>query len=552
MMHRDESPGRDWKCDVRWMALLFALVVPIRGWMVFNTEVTARDSIGYIRYALQFEKENWSDVIAKQHQHPAYPLTIWAVSQPVRAWTGTTDATTMQLSAQLAGTLFALVLLIPMYLLGKALMDRRVGFVASLLFQYLPTSNQILSDAISEPLFLSMVCFSLFFAIRAFQWQSIWRFAVAGIFCGLAYLTRPEGALLLPVIGAMFLWIRWVPAWNMSWRRWLQGAVAFVVCATVIGSTYVYASGGRITNKLSPLEILRKLHDVDPLKNFFPSAKSNREDEFRPLAKSLFAVSFAKPAGTSDGLRLSGQALFWEVVKGLSYFGSVLACLALLWNFSQLRHNVGFWTMQVYGGIQSIILMALGMVVYYVSERHVMIIVLGGCYLVAAGVFDLPQRLAMLGRSLLRRHSTLTSDVSSVWGWLLLAVLIGVGVPKAGQPLHAHRAGNREAGIWLQENLQPGDIVIDDHGWSHLYSGLFFQEDVDTVLPPDATPRAFVVVTRSRDLETVTDRQKQEEALKSQASIARHWPPNEAVENAKVLVFVTARDPKTHPWKTVN
>src|SRR2546421_8808494 len=104
----DRSSSGDW----RHLLLLLALVLPLRGWLLFNTEVAARDSIGFIRYALQFEGKSWKETLLANHQHPGYPLAIWAVSQPIRALAGT-NADTMRLSAQLASTLAALALLIP-------------------------------------------------------------------------------------------------------------------------------------------------------------------------------------------------------------------------------------------------------------------------------------------------------------------------------------------------------------------------------------------------------------------------------------------------------
>src|SRR5258708_6849336 len=119
--------------DWRFLLLLFLLVLPLRIWLVCTTEVAARDSIGFIRYALQFEQKPWQDVLLGNHQHPGYPLAIWAVSQPVRAMAGT-DAMTMRISAQLASTMAALALLIPMFYLGKELFNRQVGFWGALLF----------------------------------------------------------------------------------------------------------------------------------------------------------------------------------------------------------------------------------------------------------------------------------------------------------------------------------------------------------------------------------------------------------------------------------
>src|SRR5437763_16592749 len=102
-----------WKKDAVVIAVLIALVLPLRIWLLCSTEVASRDSIGYIRYALQFECYTWDQVLHKHDQHPGYSLAVLGVSWPVRWATGTTDAETMQFTAQLTGLLAAFLLLYP-------------------------------------------------------------------------------------------------------------------------------------------------------------------------------------------------------------------------------------------------------------------------------------------------------------------------------------------------------------------------------------------------------------------------------------------------------
>src|SRR5882724_9500339 len=154
----DSATACSWKKDAIALGLLVLLVLPLRLWLLVNTEVAARDSIGYIRYALKFEsEEGWKQVIKDNDQHPGYALTVLAVSQPLRSASGQTDAATMQLAAQLTTVLAAILLLYPMYHVGRLLFNRRTGFGAALLFQVLPINAQHLSDGISEGLFLFLV-----------------------------------------------------------------------------------------------------------------------------------------------------------------------------------------------------------------------------------------------------------------------------------------------------------------------------------------------------------------------------------------------------------
>src|SRR4051812_48325069 len=117
---REGEPKRSgrWR-DLGLLALLIVAAVAMRSWMLCHTEVAARDSIGYIRYALDFENKGWEKALKGNHQHPGYPLAVWAASIPVRAFTTMPEPDQMRLSAQLATALAAILLVIPMYYLGK-------------------------------------------------------------------------------------------------------------------------------------------------------------------------------------------------------------------------------------------------------------------------------------------------------------------------------------------------------------------------------------------------------------------------------------------------
>src|SRR6266849_3077709 len=187
--------------ELTLLAVLFVFAAFSRVWLIGHTEVAARDSVGFIRYALELEHDPWKEVLQRSLQHPGYPLMLLAVSWPVRHFLGGTNAVSMQLSAQLASALAGVLLVIPMYYLGRDLLGRRAGFWGTALFQCLPVSARVMSDALSEATFLLFTATALLFAVRALRGQSVTRFGWCGFFSGLAYLTRPEGALVAVATG---------------------------------------------------------------------------------------------------------------------------------------------------------------------------------------------------------------------------------------------------------------------------------------------------------------------------------------------------------------
>src|SRR5262249_14452844 len=213
----------------------------------------------------------------------------------------------------------------------------------------------------------------------------------------------------------------------------------------LIASIYVAATG-RITNKLSAIETLNNL--VKPMTEIFCAQES-------PAAASgsmhLFAVSF--PTIDNKGMRLlrSVWALISEVCAGFHYVACLPALLGFWWTFGSMRRRADFWVVMAFGMLHSFILIALAMSVSYVSDRHVMILVLGGCFFAVAGLRELPRRVLALCQT--NGVTDATKNAWKMWygstpAWfgILLFALIAFCLPKATQRLHGSRVGNHKAG----------------------------------------------------------------------------------------------------------
>ena len=236
------------KTDWLLIGVLVAVILPLRLWLLHNTEVTARDSIGYIRYALQFETQPWKQVCESNDQHPGYPALIWLMSQPVRAWSGQTTPENMQVSAQLVSFSASMLLILPMYFLGRQFFDRTISFGGALLYQYLPASGQHLSDGISEPAYLLLLTTAILQAVHAVRERSVWRSALCGAFAGGSYIIRPEGLLIIPAFAIVMIALQYRSQWRCSWQRFAGCAGAIAVGVMLTGSVYVMATG-RISTK---------------------------------------------------------------------------------------------------------------------------------------------------------------------------------------------------------------------------------------------------------------------------------------------------------------
>ena len=336
-------PGRDWALVV----LLLLLVGALRTAVIANTAAVARDGIVFIDYALQFERKPWPEVLRGNHQHPGYPLSVWAVSLPVRLWSGRTDCDTMQVSAQLASALAGVLLVIPMFLLGRELFDRRVGFWSALLFQCLPVSGRVLSDGLSEGLFLLLAATALLLAMRAVRSGSAAGFLECGLCSGLAYLTRPEGALVPVATLLLLLLMQLLPSWRRSWRRTLANGSCVGLASLAVASPYLVVTH-HLTNKPTGEKIIRPVpfpgeharaaespQASHPAGSLIPSAASFTR---RPLA-----VWLNKELPLAKRLTRGLRAVVSEVVKGFNYIVWLPALLGLWWSRDRFRVHPGAW-----------------------------------------------------------------------------------------------------------------------------------------------------------------------------------------------------------------
>jgi hypothetical protein len=544
-------PGR----DLALLVLLLALAGGLRAWVIARTEVVARDGVIFISYALQLEQQPWRRVLRDNHQHPGYPLSVLAVSLPVRHLLGGTNCDTMQLSAQLASALAAVLLVLPMFYLGKELFDRRVGFWAALLFQCLPVSGRVLSDGLSEALFLLLLTTALLAAVRGLRSGARGPFACCGLCTGLAYLTRPEGAILVPVLLLLLLLTQAVAAWRRGWRWTLSRGAGVTAVALALASPYLVATH-HLTNKPVGMKLFHK-----------PLPQPQRGEATSPCGgvaagrRPLLAVWLSQDRGLAQRLGKALGGVLGELLKGFQYVAWVPAVLGLWWNRRCFRVRPDVWLLPLLFLAHTLVLWRLALAAGYVSERHVLVLVLCGVFPAVAGTLELPRRLFAWGRTRTSENAPAPTGRwclpgnAPAWSALLLLGLAGVGLPKVLQPLHANRVGHHAAGRWLAEHARPQDLVWDGHfGWASFYSGRLLPQNPRRLGPADRVS-CFVIKGISRERENPYGPTNAQADLPVEVIRALggervfRWPADSPWDRARVVVWkiqVTGSTPPRH------
>jgi Dolichyl-phosphate-mannose-protein mannosyltransferase len=535
------TPVSDRGRDLKPIALLLLLAVTLRGWVMFNAEVVARDSIGFIRYALAFETDSWSTVLRNNHQHPGYPLTILAVSLPVRAVSTSSEPEAMAFSAQLASNLAAVLLVVPMYFLGKMLFHQAAGFGGAALFQCLPVPAHILSDGLSESLFLLLACATLTVTVLALRGNKAWQFALAGLFCGLSYLTRPEGVLLLGAALLVLVGLQFANDQRRSMGQLLACGLSMTGVSLAVGSPYLIATHS-VSNKPSVYQWFGKdLSDTEAVQ-IAPQLPDELPDP-RP-GQRLLASTFAIALNLQDTtVRRAGMAV-WAICGELAkcyHYALWVPVLLGMWWFRQRAFQVpGLWVVQAACVMLALVLWRLAVIAGYLSDRHLMLLVMCGCLTAAAAVWELPARwAAWRGRQPIPGTALPKTSLVAI---LLLCSFVVAGLPKSLEKLHGNRAGHHAAGLWLAQNAAPADIIEDNHSWAHYYAGRVFQETHPVVAEPGHVPARYVVVgRRDHDITPTWNNPGQVDEGKLQSDggqIVFHWPNWSAPSDAPVVVYV--------------
>ena len=254
MIPRLTEPCREPR-PIPW-AHLFAILLFALGLRVValtRSDAIGTDSYRFLAAAQCIEKGDWSGAL-----HDAYhPLTATLIAgvNTTQAWLlGPIDPSdpesfaTDQRRRERAGWLISLISGLALVWLSIDLARRLfpdvspigVGLLTAVQPYFVRASGDIMSDAI----YLTLFAFGLRAAVLALDGAKWSPFVAVGLSAGLAYLTRPEGLLLIPAVGGVWLFCRPWP-----WRVLMSRSAVSAGMASVCIVPYIMALGGRLTEK---------------------------------------------------------------------------------------------------------------------------------------------------------------------------------------------------------------------------------------------------------------------------------------------------------------
>ena len=524
------------KSQVFILLVLMLLVAGLRAWQITHTEVAARDSIGFIRYAWLLENsDDWKSVIKDAQQHPGFPLAIHLASKPVRYFVDSDLPLAYQLSSQLVSSLFSVLLVIPLFFLALEIFDTKVAIWSVLLFEFLPAISKVLGDGLSEGMFLFFAASALACILIAFKNGRVTIWFFAGLFSACAYLVRPEGMIIVVACFVVMLGNIVLGKLNDSKSKMKMVAglagvmLGFLMLALpfmlTIGKLTTKPTGQKILEKIAVLQVeadsrLALLNGPELVMNVFDQA---------PLFASWWEGEDKGPAAR---FMWSFMVLGDSYLKGLNYLGCAFALVGLLMSPKGVWWKPGVLVIVVSFAVLNVAFYRVALVMGYLSERHAMLALMMVVVWSAYGGVVLGDTVV----SFFRESSIRVGLVRFNQFSLLLILLFVPSVYKSMETLHYNREGFKQAGKWLSSNCKEGDLVEDAFCWSHFYAGKVFLEGKSGLVVSD--PRVkYVIVERSGNPHLRLQTQDEESLKAQKGKVVYDWPCRRKGANSTVLVY---------------
>ena len=426
---RDESRFSQFKPRHTIFAILLIAFL-LRLVLILQPEVIHNDGVEYVRHAKEFLAGNWMG----GPSGPVYPALISLASLFTKNY---------ELAGILISVIFGSLLVLPVFYLGKAIFDEKVGILSALLSAVHPFLYSFSGSALTESTYYFLLAASVLFGWETFRKGKVQSIFLFGLFSTLTYLTKPEG------VGIILVFSIWILLVNppRGRRRWINRAGIFllaVFCFLLFSSPYLIL----LKKELGKWRISKKAAvTIEAFSKEEAGAAVQRE---------------------AEGIKINVESFFMKpfpLVKAVS-----LGFLASLYRFQQAFHPI-LLVLAIFGWIGIFRNRARSDVKgsFYVFTHHLFFL---GCVLPFFGIYrryasqmvaiSLPWAafgcLEMMGwvKRWLKRE-----DLEKKVSFLLLFVLLcGLFLQGSVKHFHDSRLIQKEAGLWMKENLPKGAKIM--------------------------------------------------------------------------------------------
>jgi 4-amino-4-deoxy-L-arabinose transferase-like glycosyltransferase len=143
------------------LAILLLASLILSTYLFFQTYVISMDgAFQYIPMAKVFASGFFKDAVRFSGQQPLYSFLIALVSRSVSDF---------ELAGKLISSFFGIVVIFPVYFLGKQIFDRKVAFLSAFFLAIHPYIRRFSGDVLKESTYLFFLATAIWFTLRTFQ-----------------------------------------------------------------------------------------------------------------------------------------------------------------------------------------------------------------------------------------------------------------------------------------------------------------------------------------------------------------------------------------------
>ncbi|MCE5185525.1 MAG: glycosyltransferase family 39 protein [Planctomycetaceae bacterium] len=407
---------------LRDIAALLGAGLIVWGYLAASTVMISEDGVLYIERAQKVWSEH--ETIFNLREPPGFPILIAGVHKLLSVF-GDDGLHTWIRAGQLTTMACGLAALAMLYLLGRALLDRRSAFWGVLILTLLPYPAHFAVDVLRDWPHLLFLSAGLLLLYRAVEAEKGMLFFLAGLSSGIGYVIRPECAQLL-LYGAVFFVIEFVQVLR---RRRAAASIWH----------YIWMAAGFL---LVFLPLAAQLDSIIPYKLNQLFQTPHRAFMTIPVYGDSAEVAAFGPGGFGRAL----TDLFERLCEDLFYFFAIPAAIGFYLLYSKTsaeRHKRLLLGMVI--GFYTAALLLLDMRWGYISRRHLLPLTALACFCIPAGA-------QWLGSRLHRKNAR-------AGFYCVIVAGLAIGAAKLLRPPGYERKYCFEAIVWLSRNTAADDVL---------------------------------------------------------------------------------------------
>lgn len=202
------------------VAILLLVSIILSLYLFFRTYVISLDgAFQFIPLAKDFASGLFGKALT-HGQQPLYPFLIALVSQWISDF---------ELAGKLVSTLLGILLIFPVYFLGKRIFDEKIAFLSSLLLVVHPYLRRFSADVLKESTYLFFLSLAMWFSWRTIQGEKRSPYLLIPLLSTFAYLARPDGVEVFLVV---FFYLFFIKKFHGPKERWI--AILLLLVSSVL------------------------------------------------------------------------------------------------------------------------------------------------------------------------------------------------------------------------------------------------------------------------------------------------------------------------------